>query len=364
MKIWLLRRCYTLAGGAERFTQRLAEILNQKGHEVWIAAEEWPNSSKGVYQVEKIPSNSHQAYSKECLQRIASRKDGLIFSLERTVSQHIFRAGDGIHASWLKRRSRYQSFLPRLWNKLNPKHRAILELEKQVFTPQATEWVLANSSMVKQEILERFSFPEERIRVIHPGVDLSIFKPSDDLNRKNELRSGYEIPKDAVIWCFVGSGFERKGLRWAIQIAALQQKQKVYLLVLGKGKRTYYEHLAEKIGFGSRLHFLPEGTNPLDVYHTSDAFILPTIYDPCSNATLEAAACGLPVITTAANGAAEWTKGLIMDDPSLVQECAEACAAYAKPLLKSSLDSDLKAHLDEMHCWNEMLHLIDTCNFP
>ena len=56
-----------------------------------------------------------------------------------------------------------------------------------------------------------------------------------------------------------------------------------------------------------QLHFAAEGTALLDVYHAADAFILPTIYDPCANAALEAAACGLPVITTEANGASAWT---------------------------------------------------------
>src|SRR6267143_87214 len=41
------------------------------------------------------------------------------------------------------------------------------------------------------------------------------------------------------------------------------------------------------------------------VYAAADIFILPTIYDPYSNACLEALACGLPVITTRANGFSE-----------------------------------------------------------
>jgi UDP-glucose:(heptosyl)LPS alpha-1,3-glucosyltransferase len=42
-----------------------------------------------------------------------------------------------------------------------------------------------------------------------------------------------------------------------------------------------------------------------DVYAASDLFLLPTLYDPFANVTLEAMAAGLPVITTLANGAHE-----------------------------------------------------------
>ena len=42
-----------------------------------------------------------------------------------------------------------------------------------------------------------------------------------------------------------------------------------------------------------------------DCYWSSDFFVQPTFYDPCSLVVLEALACGLPVITTAQNGAGE-----------------------------------------------------------
>jgi UDP-glucose:(heptosyl)LPS alpha-1,3-glucosyltransferase len=41
------------------------------------------------------------------------------------------------------------------------------------------------------------------------------------------------------------------------------------------------------------------------VYAAADVFLLPTLYDPFANVTLEALAAGLPVITSAQNGAAE-----------------------------------------------------------
>jgi UDP-glucose:(heptosyl)LPS alpha-1,3-glucosyltransferase len=46
-------------------------------------------------------------------------------------------------------------------------------------------------------------------------------------------------------------------------------------------------------------------TEMRELMEAADIFLLPTIYDPFSNACLEAMAAGLPVVTTSANGFAE-----------------------------------------------------------
>jgi UDP-glucose:(heptosyl)LPS alpha-1,3-glucosyltransferase len=53
------------------------------------------------------------------------------------------------------------------------------------------------------------------------------------------------------------------------------------------------------------VQFLGEVADLLPIYAAADIFILPTIYDPFSNACLEALACGLPPITTRSNGFSE-----------------------------------------------------------
>lgn len=360
MKIWLLRRRYSATGGAERFTMRLASMLHARGHDVWIAAEKWPESTDGSYHSLRISSSGPPAYDKVCFQRVLGHPDGLVFSLERTRRQHIFRAGDGVHAAWLERRGKYRTGMGRLWDSWSLKHQGILDLERKVFQADATDWIVANSTMVKREILDRFPYPEERIRVIHPGVDLERFQPCADANRRAGLRNGMGLPLDAVVWCFVGSGFERKGLLWAIQIAAAQRNPEVHLVVLGKGARNPYTRAADRLGFEPRVHFIEEKTSALDVYHASDAFILPTIYDPCSNATLEAAACGLAVITTTGNGAAEWTSGIVLDDPSQTQECAKRCAEYARPFDPAKVDQAARVKLDERPCWDAMMTVVEN----
>jgi UDP-glucose:(heptosyl)LPS alpha-1,3-glucosyltransferase len=96
---------------------------------------------------------------------------------------------------------------------------------------------------------------------------------------------------------FVGSGWARKGLRFALRIVEACGIPRMRLLVAGRGNRSKYR--SRKAQFLGVVHDLPA------LYAAADIFLLPTIYDPFSNACLEALAAGLPVITTRANGFAE-----------------------------------------------------------
>src|SRR5207302_5251159 len=89
----------------------------------------------------------------------------------------------------------------------------------------------------------------------------------------------------------------RKGLRYAVAAVEACEDLKIRLLVAGRGDQTRYR--------SERVRFLGEIADLRPIYAAADIFILPTIYDPFSNACLEALASGLPVITTHANGFSE-----------------------------------------------------------
>src|SRR5437762_9425154 len=101
-------------------------------------------------------------------------------------------------------------------------------------------------------------------------------------------------------------------MRFAIAAMALADNRKMRLLVAGRGNQRYYK--------SKHVQFLGEVPDPARVYSAADIFILPTIYDPFSNACLEALACGLPVITTRSNGFSEIIEngvhGSIIDNPA------------------------------------------------
>jgi UDP-glucose:(heptosyl)LPS alpha-1,3-glucosyltransferase len=76
------------------------------------------------------------------------------------------------------------------------------------------------------------------------------------------------------------------------------------------------------------VRFEGQRTDVERCYAGADLFVLPTLYDPFANACLEAMACGLPVLTTAANGAAELIRdginGCVLGDAPSAEALADA----------------------------------------
>ena len=95
------------------------------------------------------------------------------------------------------------------------------------------------------------------------------------------------------------------------------------------------------------------------LYAGSDALLAPTYYDPCSLASLEAVACGTPVVTTAANGAADLIgpagAGVIVEDPAAVpamvralQQISTHAEAYRKRARALRPQLAWERHLDRV----------------
>jgi UDP-glucose:(heptosyl)LPS alpha-1,3-glucosyltransferase len=80
------------------------------------------------------------------------------------------------------------------------------------------------------------------------------------------------------------------------------------------------------------------------LYTAADIFLLPTIYDPFSNACLEALAAGRPVITTRGNGFSEIIEsgrhGTVIDDPRNIDAISEALGFWSDPARRAQARLD------------------------
>jgi UDP-glucose:(heptosyl)LPS alpha-1,3-glucosyltransferase len=296
LAIAFVRRGYSQSGGAEGYLKRLARGVLDAGHDVHlITTNDWPQTEWPFGTLHRLHYQSAIAFANELKQMRPGIPCDILMSLERVWDCHVYRAGDGVHRAWLNRRRKFEVPLQRFIRRLNHKHRDILQLEEALFTNRGACRVIVNSHMVKSEIVDLYHYPADKIDIVQNGVPLEKFRFDPELREKS--RTDLKLKPDQIALLFAGSGWERKGLLFAIEAMQLCRNRNMRLLVAGRGNQRSYK--------SKRVQFLGEVPDLVRIYAAADIFILPTIYDPFSNACLEGLACGLPVITTRANGFSE-----------------------------------------------------------
>ena len=337
LSIGFVRRGYSTSGGAEAYLKRLAAGLSAQGHEAQLfTTAEWPDAEWSFGPLTRMRGDSPMRFADELEQLRPSLKCDVLMSLERVWGCDVYRAGDGVHRAWLNRRAKVAGPLRRVADALSPKHLATLRLEQSLFGRMGARHVIANSQMVKNEITQIYSYPPAQIALVPNGVPALQFQQLAPGQRAS-MRAELGLADNDIAVLFVGSGWERKGLRYAIQAVEAARDERLRLLVAGKGNQDAFTSPA--VRFLGVRHDLPA------LYAAADVFILPTIYDPFSNACLEAIAAGLPVITTRANGCAdiivEGRHGSIVEQPDDVPALSRCLRlwsdagrrAEARPLL-------------------------------
>ncbi|BEQ15197.1 glycosyltransferase family 4 protein [Desulfoferula mesophila] len=327
MRLGLMRYKYDFTGGAERVLGLLTRGLAQRGHGVHVMTSAWQGQAPSGVSLHQIAPAKPTAWAAAALAEAKGLALDSYLSMERVPGCPVFRAGDGVHAAWLERRAPYEGRLKRLNLGLNPKHRALLELERRTLNAPELRWVIAISRMVAEELQRYYQVPPDKIKVIYNAVDEADLAPAREVRTRRAKREELGLGKDRPVLLFLGSGWERKGLAFAL--AALARLPQARLLVAGRDGIRPWQGKAKSLGVARRVRFLGLQTKVAPLLAAADALVLPTIYDPCSIACLEALYAGTPVVTTAAAGASELVEegisGAVVSAAGQVEELAAAC---------------------------------------
>ncbi len=334
MRIGIIKQSYTPYGGAETFLARFIGELLKRGHTLDVFTGRWP-AGEGVRVHLIKPSGSRSArplnFALKAEKLVDKVKPDVVIGLEMTLCD-IYRYGGGCHREWLEVKSK--GALKRLATSLSPFHSAMLRLEKRVFGDARLKFVAANSRMVKDDILKHYDLPEEKICVIYNGVDLADFDYPDRGALRRRIRAEFSIADDDTVILFIGSGFERKGLATLIGALGIlpDRDRSIKVLVIGRGESARYAGVAREAGVADKVIFAGPVKGATDYYAAGDIFALPSIYEPFSNACLEAMAAGLPVVTTSRNGVSEiiedGVNGGVCSDPANPEELAVKIAPF------------------------------------
>jgi UDP-glucose:(heptosyl)LPS alpha-1,3-glucosyltransferase len=176
-------------------------------------------------------------------------------------------------------------------------------MERICFRANRSATFVCVSDGVAEEVRAHYPELAERVLTIHNGVDLRAFAPGRRSQEARALRQQLALGEEQLVAVFVGSEWERKGLRPLIEALALAPEWA--LVVAGDGDRRSYETLAASLGVASSVRWLGVTRDVPLVYALADAFVLPSAYETFALVAFEAAASGVPVLATPVSGVRE-----------------------------------------------------------
>ena len=280
-KVTFVRLEDTHFGGAENFLRRLIKALDQRNiaHDTRHAsAPKWlPSWIKALW------------FNREAR---AKKGQQFYFALSRIDSADIYRAGDGVHRVFMRRVGKH------FWS--NPMHVVACWLERRCFERAAK--IIANSHMVKQEIIDTYPIAAGKISVIYNGIEPEV---RDRFADRQAICQEFKLDMSVPIVLFVGSGWQRKGGDIFLQLLA-QVNAPFQALMVGKDKRlAQYQKLAHHLGISDQVTFVGQRRDILRFYAAADILLFPPRYEPFANVVLEALSQHCVVLTSDGNGAAE-----------------------------------------------------------
>jgi len=358
LRIALVVERFEPRGGVERAAWTVAHGLAALGDEVHVFARRSaaPAPAPGAAPAPRVHllavADAWQPWRVRAFSRRAARAAprgafDAVHAFSRTRHQDLFRAGGGCHAAYMERAyGRAGAALRRL----SPRHAVLLDLERRIFR-DASQRIQCNSEMVRDEIRARYGVPAERFAVLPNGVDTERFHPRRRAAEGAALRR--ELAPDAArVWLLAGHGLRRKGLDTLLRALAARrargEAKDEELWVAGDDDPGPWRALAARLRVAERVRFLGPREDLPAVYAAADALVLPTRYDAFANVCLEAAAAGLAVVTSGANGAARWLggAGVVVEDPEDVEGLAAALDALAAPGRRAALGEAARARAE------------------
>jgi len=172
--------------------------------------------------------------------------------------------------------------------------------------------VIAVSEETKRDILALFNVREERVSVIHNGIDLSEYKPTrNDAALRALVALGIDPSRPFIL--FVGRITRQKGIIHLVR--SIRHLNPGFQVVLCAGAPDTPEIAAEmqqavaaarehhgEIIWIEKMVSRPEA---IALYSGAGVFVCPSIYEPFGIINLEAMACGIPVVASAVGGIKE-----------------------------------------------------------
>jgi glycosyltransferase involved in cell wall biosynthesis len=321
----------SVIGGAERVLYEQSCRLAEKGHEVFIITRRLPFHSTSDEFIKRVHEFRYDIKKFNFITYILSSILNSIKLFSRLEEENSFDiinfhqpfSAFGINLTSRSRRIRkvytchsldFEEFLtrnpnpsqllPRIGYRINS---AIRKLNEK-FSISKSDIVIVASDFVKNKLIEYHKISPKKIYIRPYGVDLKKFKFNEN---KHAARSELGLPEERFILFTLRNLVPRMGLKNLVYAMkeAIKSVENIYLIIGGEGElRTKLQDLISEFNLADFVKlqgFIPEKDLPL-YYQAADFFILPTRYlEGFGLVTVEALACGTPVLGTPVGGTTE-----------------------------------------------------------
>lgn len=180
--------------------------------------------------------------------------------------------------------------------------------------------IITISEFSKNEIVDIYKTTPEKVEVVYPSFNKSLFNGKVPQTKIAQLRKKYGIQgKYLFYW---GTLQPRKNISRLIEAFALVDKPQIKLVICGK-KGWLYDQIFELVkrrNLENRViftGFAPDEDLP-GLIKSSLGFILPSLYEGFGMPVIEAQAVGCPVVISATSSLPEvaGSSAIFIDDPT------------------------------------------------
>jgi D-inositol-3-phosphate glycosyltransferase len=234
---------------------------------------------------------------------------------------------------------------------------AIREIgEEQVVT--AADRLVANTHAEAKELIELYHADPNRVRVVHPGVDLDVFVPGNQSLARKELG----VAEDAIVLLFVGRIQPLKAPDVLIEAAAEilkrnpELRSRLVVAICGGPSGSGLERpdalvtLAGQLRISDIVKFVPPTSRAEMVkwFQAASVCVVPSYSESFGLVAIEAQACGTPVIAARVGGlptaVRDGISGVLVDGHEAETWATQIMSVVSDEELRSKLAKGAIAH--------------------
>jgi alpha-maltose-1-phosphate synthase len=229
-------------------------------------------------------------------------------------------------------------------------------MEKTAY--ENADGIIAVSQSMRSDVFKLYGIAEDRIRVIHNGIDTEEYRPQ--LDPAALKRYGINPEKPFIL--FVGRITRQKGILHLVNaIPYIRSDVQIVLCAGAADTREIEQEMSMRVAHSqersrNEIIWIPKVVpkpDIINIYSAAAVFVCPSIYEPFGIINLEAMACSTPVVASAVGGIPEI---VIPEETGRLVRFAAVGSGNPEPEDPDQFSRDLASAIDSLLQAPEKIH--------